>query len=92
MSEGNDKLINPLIWKALNYSGYDIPVQWFDTSTDLTDDSDNLIFNDYVYALSKVNNWAKTTMEKLLNNPTMNHDDYQMDKWRRIFKIQTKIF
>ena len=65
LSEGNDKLINPLIWKALNYSGYDIPVQWFDTSTDLTDDSDNLIFNDYVYALSKVNNWAKTTMEKL---------------------------
>ena len=93
LSEGNDKLINPLIWKALNYSGYDIPVQWFDTSTDLTDDSDNLIFNDYVYALSKVNNWAKNNDGKTLNNPTMNHDDYQMDKWRRKYlKYKQKYF
>jgi hypothetical protein len=84
LSPGNDKLRNPLIWKALNYSGYDIPVQWFDTTNILTNNTESIKFNEYVKKLSGVNNWAKNTMEILLNNPpSINHDDYQMDKWRR---------
>ena len=50
---GNDNLINPLIWKALNYSEYDIPVQWFDTTNILKTNEENLKFNSYVKKLSK---------------------------------------
>ena len=79
----DDNLINPLIWKALNYSEYDIPVQWFDTTNILKTNEENLKFNTYVKNLSKTKNWAKSTMEKILNNSNLNHNDYKMEVWKR---------
>ena len=58
-------------------------MQWFDTTNILKTNEENLKFNTYVKKLSKTENWAKNTMEKILNNSNLNHNDYKMEVWKR---------
>jgi hypothetical protein len=57
----------PLIWKALNDSGYDIPVHWFD-SLELNEMSKYRDFNDNVIALGDIEKWPEYAINILLNN------------------------
>jgi hypothetical protein len=63
----------PLIWKALNYAGYDIPPKWF--KIDLNDDK-SLQFNSLVKKLASISGWADYAINVLINdNDTYKEDD-----------------
>jgi len=53
----------PLIWKALNYSGYDVPPEWFVVK--LKSDKDYEKFNDLVKELARIEGWTEYALEVL---------------------------
>ena len=92
-SIGND-LEQPLIWKSLNFSEYDIPPEWFKTNRIVLDTNDKKVkFNQTVKKLSQVPNWTDDTMKILLNDPSIDLSKFQMEKWRRKYlKYKQKYF
>ena len=56
----------PLIWKALNYSGYDIPPEWF--KIDLGNDEYYDKFNKFVKELANIPGWADYAVEVLISD------------------------
>ena len=63
----------PLIWKALNYAGYDVPPEWFN-NVNVTDVN---MFNKLVKELSSLPGWAEYAVYVLINSGTIvfNNDD-----------------
>uniref|UniRef100_A0A6C0DA02 Uncharacterized protein n=1 Tax=viral metagenome TaxID=1070528 RepID=A0A6C0DA02_9ZZZZ len=57
----------PLIWKSLNYAGYDVPPEYF-INLKLNNDEDHRIFNENVIKLSKLNGWAEYAIDILISN------------------------
>lgn len=66
----------PLIWKALNYNGYDVPPEWFEVKN-----VDNRMFNSYVKELSNIKGWAEYAMQVLSQggNQTFSSNDNSFD-------------
>ncbi len=62
----------PLIWKALNYNGYDVPPEWLEVKN-----VDNRMFNAYVKDLSNIKGWTEYAMEVLSQggNQTFSSND-----------------
>jgi hypothetical protein len=57
----------PLIWRALNYSGYDVPPEWIKVDLGQDTGSKYRQFNEYVKELSGMEGWAKYAVEVLTN-------------------------
>ena len=53
-----------VIWKALNYYGYDVPPEWFDR-LELASESEYREFNQIVKELAGVTNWADNAVKLL---------------------------
>jgi len=71
----------PLIWKALNYSGYDVPPQWF--KIDLDNDEYYYKFNEFVKELANIPGWADYAVEVLISDNdsyTNTDNDFNSDK------------
>lgn len=62
----DDFILSRLIWKALNYSNYDVPPEWF--SIKLYKNEDYIKFNDLVKKLSNINGWAEYAINVLSND------------------------
>lgn len=71
-----DKIItiepSAIIWKALNFSGYDVPPLWFNTYS--SDDDICFIFNEFVTKLSTLTGWSEYAVKILTNDK----DSYDM--------------
>ena len=76
------KLWSSLIWKALNYSGYDIPSEWFYIHLD--DNEKYYQFNYYVKKLSKIPGWAEYALEVLIKDK----DSYRITDFNK-YKMDT---
>jgi hypothetical protein len=61
------KITTALIWKSLNYYGYDIEPNWF-RNIKLSTDEKYKIFNEYVIELSNITNWGEYAIYILLND------------------------
>ena len=58
--------MSKLIWKALNYSYYDIPPEWFNYMI-YTNENDNRQFNIIMKQVASIDGWAEYTIIILLN-------------------------
>jgi len=80
------RLWSSLIWKALNYSGYDIPSEWFYIHLD--DNEKYYQFNYYVKKLSKIKGWAEYALEVLIKDKDSyrrtDFNKYKMDTYDMI--------
>jgi hypothetical protein len=80
------RLWSSLIWKALNYSGYDIPSEWFYIHLD--DNEKYHQFNYYVKKLSKIKGWAEYALEVLIKDKDSyrrtDFNKYKMDTYDMI--------
>jgi hypothetical protein len=78
-----------LIWKALNYSGYDVPPEWF--IVDLgRDNTEYTKFNKFVINLSENVNWVNNAVKHLLNtNSIENAEQYKMSQYRSYSQPQS---
>lgn len=76
-AETQSYILCPLIWKALNYYGYDIKPSWFN-ELNLNNYDDFVTFNRCVMQLSNIDGWADYAIYILLNDKT-NYDDGDND-------------
>ena len=65
-SSNKSNVFNSLIWKALNYSYYDVPPEWF--HVELSKNEDYRKFNELVKKLSNINGWAEYAINVLSND------------------------
>jgi hypothetical protein len=84
----NEYLQNALIWKALNFYGYDVNPEYLEVNLNTNDEY--RLFNDAVIKLAKIDGWAKNTVNILVNhNDTLTVDqsienpEYIMDKYNK---------
>ena len=68
-----------LIWKTLNYSGYDIPPEWFKVNLDTEDEYRQ--FNSIVKELSKIDGWDIFTIYCLLASNIIVNNIYGVKKY-----------
>ena len=94
-NQDSDKLKNlksqlwsSLIWKALNYSGYDIPSEWFNIHLD--DNEKYYQFNEYVKKLSKIQGWAEYALEVLIKDKEFYKDAIKEDFMSKNVKTISK--
>lgn len=57
-------IINPLVWKSLNYANFDVPPEWFQIDLSSNFINSNKL-NYYVKELANTNGWADYTIEVL---------------------------
>ena len=68
----------PLIWKALNYAGYDVPPEYF-INLKLKNENDYKTFNNNVKKLAIIPGWPEYALDILINTDNkFNNDDYFM--------------
>jgi hypothetical protein len=67
----------PLIWKALNYSGYDVPPEWF--KIDLGNDEYYYKFNEFVKKLANISGWADYAIEVLISDNDLSYTNTDND-------------
>jgi hypothetical protein len=77
-----------LIWRTLNYKGYDVPPEWLKIKLNNNNEYDN--FNKYVIRLSKIKNWTENTINILTRNKTINLDIYKMKTYFKYLKYKLK--
>jgi hypothetical protein len=82
------RLWSSLIWKALNYSGYDIPSEWFYIHLD--DNEKYYQFNYYVKKLSKIKGWAEYALEVLIKDDQLYEDTIKEDFMSKIVTTKSK--
>ena len=72
LTDTQSKIWCPLIWKALNYAGYDVPPEYF-INLNFDDDQKYINFNNYVKELSKITGWVNYAV-LILINPTIDNN------------------
>ncbi len=84
----NSELHNPLIWRALNFFGYDVNPEYLEVN--LNNNDDYRTFNDAVIELAKIDGWANYAVKILVNhNDTLtvkeciDNSEYMMDKYNK---------
>jgi hypothetical protein len=85
----NSDLHNALIWKALNFYGYDVNPDYFNNIILLNND-DYRTFNDVVIKLAKTDGWAKHAVNILVsdnNKPPLDqpidNQEYMMEQYNK---------
>jgi hypothetical protein len=85
----NEYLQNALIWKALNFYGYDVNPEYFNNII-LSNNEEYILFNDAVIKLAKIDGWAKHTVNILVSDndkpplvQPIDNQEYMMDKYNK---------
>lgn len=82
-------VFTPLIWKALNYSNYDIPPEWYIVK--FTRNDDYRRFNEIVKLLSNLDGWAEYAITVLSeDNDNYNMADNNFDS--KIVKQKSELY
>ena len=81
----------PLIWNALKFLNYDVPIEWLDINLDAKNRYKLL---DISKRLSKLKNWGKYTMIVLKNahknNFNKSDNDFESTKVKKLSKFYRK--
>ena len=90
IAKTQSKVWVPLIWKALNYSGYDVPPEWI--KVDLGNDNEKYRqFNEYVKELSNLSGWTEYAMHVLLNAGNEQFKEYDNTfESEKVIKLSTQ--
>ena len=86
MISTKSKILTLLIWKALNYSGYDVPPNWFYINLD--NDEYYYKFNEFVKKLANIPGWADYATEVLIsdNDDSYTYNDNEFESLKIINK------
>ena len=77
----NSELHNPLIWKALNFFGYDVNPDYL--KVNLNNNDEYRLFNDAVIELAKIDGWAENAVKILVSDTNIDNSEFMMDKYNK---------
>jgi hypothetical protein len=77
----NEYLQNALIWKALNFFGYDVNPDYL--KVNLNNNDEYRTFNDAVIELAKIDGWAENAVKILVSDTNIDNSEFMMDKYNK---------